>query len=143
MRKYIATILAAISSCMTAVAALPARPWASDTIAPIDTLRLTNITAEFGGNSSTTAGPNFGMMIFNSVALYSNYMGVSAYVVLFAIPFLMMWIVQADMTMAAFIGMLFSLYVFTRLPEQYILFSVGCFVISITALIWSLYRRGY
>ena len=143
MKKYVLAGIAFVASCISFVAALPARPWASDTIAPIDTLRLTNITSQFGGNSSTVAGPNFGMMIFNAVSLYSDYMGVSAYVVLFALPFLMMWIVQADMTMAALIGMLFSLYVFTRLPDQYILFSVGCFVISITALTWSLYRRGF
>ena len=139
----LSVVISAVAFCSTIVSALPARPWAVETITTIPTQRLMNITAQFGGNASTTVGPNFGMLIWNAVAVYSDSMGMVAFVVMFAIPFLMMWIVQSDMTMPALLGMFFSLYLFARLPEQYIMFSVGCFVICITALLWSLYKRGY
>lgn len=122
---------------------LTIRPWATGTITPIPTYRLANITELIGGNTSKVDGPNFGLLIMNSVAMYSDYVGMIVYVIFFAMPFIMMWIVQADMTMPAIIGMLFSLYVFARLPEQYILFAVGCFIICVAALVWSLYKRSY
>lgn len=122
---------------------LTPRPWATGTITPIPTFRLMNITNTFGGNQTTVEGPNFGMLIWNSVSVYSDSVGMIAYVIFFAIPFIMMWIVQSDMTLPAIIGMMFSLYVFARLPEQYILFAVGCFVICVAALLWSLYKRSY
>lgn len=124
--------------------AFPNRTWATTTITPIPTLRWQNISNTWGGNdTSNTAGPNFGMLIYNSIMVYADAMGQIVFVIFFAIPFLMMWIVQADMTMPAVVGMFFSLYVFTKLPEQYILFGVGCFAISVVALLWSLYKRGY
>lgn len=132
-----------IMVCPALAGVLPNRTWASATITTIPTYRLQNITNTWGGNNTTEAGPNFGMLIYNSVAVYSDSLGQIVFVIFFAIPFLMMWIVQADMTMPAIIGMFFSLYVFVKLPEQYILFGVGCFVICIAALIWSLYRRAY
>ena len=129
--------------CPALAGVLPNRTWASATITTIPTYRLQNITDTWGGNTTREAGPNFGMLIFNAVSVYPDAMGQIAYVVLFAIPFLMMWIVQADMTMPAIIGMFFSLYIFVKIPEQYILFVVGSFIICFAALLWSLYRRAY
>jgi len=142
-RLYLALIGIAIMIWPVLATALPARQWATGTITTIPTYRWQNITNTFGGNNVTNDGPNFGMLLYNSVMTYSDAMGQIVYVIFFAIPFLMMWIVQSDMTMPAIIGMFFSLYVFVRLPEQYIIFGVGCFVIATTALVWSLYRRAY
>jgi hypothetical protein len=124
-------------------AALPNRTWAVATITTIPTLRWSNISNTWGGSNVTDNGPNFGLLIQQSIFTYSDAMGQIVFVIFFAIPFIMMWIVQADMVMPAIIGMFFSLYIFAKLPEQYILFSGGCFVICVASLIWSLYRRGY
>ena len=143
-RRILVGIVAALSFIPAVLAGtLPTRPWATATITTIATPRLQNITNYIGGNQSTTVGPNFGAIIFNAVASYSDSMGMIVYVIFFALPFLMMWIVQADMAMPAIVGMFFSLYVFAKMPEQYILFAVGCFVICGAALSWSLYRRAY
>lgn len=122
---------------------LAPRTVATGTITTIPTYRWQNISNTFGGSNVTNEGPNFGMLLYNSVMTYSDAMGQIVYVIFFAIPFLMMWIVHSDMTMPAIIGMFFSLYVFVKLPEQYIIFGVGCFVIATAALLWSLYRRAY
>lgn len=123
--------------------ALPNRTWATAPITTLPTLRWQNISNTWGGNNTTDAGPNFGMLLYNSALTYSDYVGQIVFVIFFAIPFLMMWIVQSDMTLPAIVGMLFSLYIFTKLPEQYILFSVGCFGIAVAALLYSLYKRSY
>ena len=103
----------------------------------------TIITDLWGGYNTTTESPNWGMLIYNAGMVYQDAIGQIAWVVLFSLPFLMMWIVQADMTLPSLVGMLFSLYVFLKLPAQYIMLSVGMFAISIAALVWSLYRRAY
>jgi hypothetical protein len=123
--------------------ALANRTWASVPITTIPIPRWDNISDTWGGSNVTDAGPNFGILLQQSVFVYSDAMGQIVFVIFFAIPFLMMWIVQADMTMPAIVGMFFSLYVFAKLPSQYILFGVGCFVICIAALLWSLYKRTY
>ena len=124
-------------------ATLPAREWANETITPIPTTRLNDILMNIGNTSVRTDGPNWGSLLFNLLAVYTDSAGIIAYVVLFAIPFIMMWIAQSDMTLPAIVGMMFSIYCFAMLPQQYILFSTGCFVICVAGLLWSLYRRAY
>ena len=122
---------------------LTPRDWAVDTITPIPTLRLNNITEQFGGSNVTNNGPNFGGLILSAISVYPDAIGQIAYVILFAIPFVMMWIVNADMTLPAIVGMFFSLYIFAKIGAGYIIFSVAAFAICVTALIWSFYKKAY
>lgn len=124
---------------------LPAREMAnvSDMITTIPTPRVVQIFSNIGNESVRTAAPDWGALLLNLIGVYYDSIGIAAYVIIFAIPFVMMWIGNSDMTLPAIIGMLFSLYCFAFLPSQYILFALGCFVLCIAALAWSLYRRGY
>jgi hypothetical protein len=122
---------------------LPFRPNATTTIANISNPRLVIVNNLWGGYTNVTDSPNFGLLIWNSIMVYQDAIGQIIWVILFAIPFVMMWITQSDMTLAAIVGMLFSLYVFIKMPEQYIIFAVGAFCICIAALLWSLYKRLY
>ena len=122
---------------------LPVRPNWTTTITQVPNPRLPIINNLWGGYNTTVDAPNFGMLIWNSLMVYQDSIGQVAWVIMFSLPFLMMWIVQSDMTLAAIVGMLFSLYVFLKLPQEYIVFSVGAFCICIAALLWSLYKRAY
>ena len=133
--------LTTIGSALAGV--LPFRPTSTTTIAQIPNPRLTIVNNLWGGYTNTTDAPNWGLLVWNSLAVYQDAIGQIAWVILFAIPFIMMWIVQSDMTLAAIVGMLFSLYVFAKLPSQYIVFAVGAFCICLAALLWSLYKRAY
>ena len=142
--KYFVAAVAMLSQIAYVMAGtLPFRPNTTTTLTPVPTSRLQIITDLWGGYNTTTESPNWGMLIYNAGMVYQDAIGQIAWVILFALPFLMMWIVQADMTLPSLVGMLFSLYVFLKLPTQYIMLSVGMFAISIAALIWSLYRRAY
>jgi hypothetical protein len=123
--------------------ALPVRPIATATITPINTARLNNITNAWGGNIPRVTGPDFGQLLIQAMSVYPDAMGQIAWVIIFAIPFVMMWIVQADMTMPAIVGMLFSLYIFLKISPSYGLFALGCFAICTASLLWSLYKRAY
>ena len=143
LKEALAAIVTLLLSASVQARNLTPRNWATGTITPIGTQRLQNITNFIGGNQTTDTAPNFGMIIYNAVAGYADSMGLIAYVILFAVPFIMMVIVGADMTLPAIVGMVFSIYVFARLPAQYIMIAVGFFVISVASLLWSLYRRAY
>jgi hypothetical protein len=140
-------ILAAIGffSTVSSVLAgtLPYRPNTTTTIANISNPRLPVVEGLWGGYTNTTASPNWGLLIYNSILVYQDAIGQIVWVIFFAIPFIMMWIAGADMTMAAIVGMLFSLYVFAKMPEQYIIFAIGAMCVCIAALLWSLYKRAY
>ena len=140
-KRFLYSAILSYFAFMNSVAAAPLRPNATETLVAPSMNRYYSFINTFGGNSTTDAPVNWGMMVYNLVGIYPDAIGQIAYVILFAIPFIMMWIVQADMTLPAIIGMLFSFYVFLKLPEQYILFGVGCFAISITSLLWSLLKR--
>ena len=134
-------VFSMIGSALAGV--LPYRPTTTTTLVNISNPRLVIVNSLWGGYTNTTDAPNWGLLVWNSIAVYSDSMGQIVWVILFAIPFIMMWIVQSDMTLPAIVGMLFSLYVFAKLPSQYIVFAVGAFCICIAALLWSLYKRAY
>jgi hypothetical protein len=148
MHRYARNILATLSALLVIInpafaGVLPNRSWATGTITTIPTQRIDVVLGYLGNETVRTEGPNFGMIIWNLLAVYADSIGMIAYVIMFAIPFIMMWIVNSDMTLPSIVGMIFSIYCFARMPQQYILFSTGCFVICIAALMWSLYRRSY
>jgi hypothetical protein len=119
-------------------------PTSTVTISPIPTNRLNSFLQTLGNASSTpVVDPNFGMMLFNLASVYVDSLGQIAWVIMFAIPFIMMFIAGSDMRLPSIVGIMASLYVFLHLPQQYIVFGVACFMICLSALLYSLYRRAY
>jgi hypothetical protein len=119
-------------------------PISTITIAPVPTTRFAQLIQNIGNASSTPVqDPNFGMMLWNLISVYPDALGQIAWVILFAIPFIMMFIAGSDMRLPAILGILASIYIFLKLPQSYIVFGVGCFMICLAALMYSLYRRAY
>lgn len=146
--KPLQRIILAVIGFLTTVGSvlagtLPYRPNTTTTIANISNPRLPIVENLWGGYNNVTTSPNWGMLVYNSILVYQDAIGQIVWVIFFAIPFIMMWIVQADMTMAAIVGMMFSLYVFAKMPSEYVIFAVGAMCISIAALLWSLYKRAF
>ena len=145
--KIMRLIYIALSTCIIFIgkvkAALPVRPTSTTTIAPMNTTRLNNILNTMGNQNSTTTGPDFGIMIWNGMMVYQDAIGQIVWVIFFSIPFIMMWIVNADTTLPGIVGIMFSLYIFLKLPSQYMLFGIGAIIISIVAVIYGLYHRTW
>lgn len=144
LRERLWFILLGICSFLTGTASAltnTSRPIAYQTFATYNMTRYEAFIGTFGGNTTTEQPVNFGMMIYNLIGVYPDAIGQIAYVIIFAIPFVMMYIVQADLTLPALIGIAWSMYVFLKVPEQYMVFGIGCFAISTSALLWSLYKR--
>lgn len=128
---------------VVSAAAAPYRPTASVTIAKIPVDRIHNVTAQFGGYNNTTALPNMGQIVQNSVGVYPDSIGVAAYVILFSIPIIMAWFVSGDIAVTAILGIFIFSYAFLYIPSAYQVVCIGGIAVSIAALIYSLYKRSY
>lgn len=115
---------------------------AANVIQNISALRWDNLTAQWGGFSNTTTGaPNWGTVIWQVVSVYPDYVGPIAFLLLFGLPFIMMWIAHADMVPAAIVGFFFALYIFAYIGNQYAFAAIGCMMIAATSIIWSIWQK--
>jgi hypothetical protein len=115
---------------------------AADVIANISAIRWDNLTEQWGGMSnSTTEGPNWGTALWNIVLMYPDSVGPIAWVILFSIPFLMMWITHADIVPAALVGLFFGIYVFAYIGDQYYFVGVLLIALAISSILYSLYQK--
>lgn len=115
---------------------------ASQVIANISVLRFQNITDMIGGYSnSTTDAPNWGAMVWATVSVYPDFLGQMAWMILFMIPFLMMWVAFSDLIPVAIIGIFFGLYVFAYVGSQYQWIGILFIGLSIAGVMWGLWQR--
>lgn len=124
------------------------RPNAS-TVTPIPTLDETGVdtlTGMFTSNSSNITDPadilpDLPGLGYLAMKVYTDVWGNTAVVIIFAIPFLMMWIMGGSATLPAVIGIMEGGFILYRLPEQYHLVAIGFLVLSVIAIIYSLLKE--
>jgi hypothetical protein len=115
---------------------------AIDHIDNITSLRYENLTLQWGGTANNTnASPNWGQMIFQVINVYPDFLGQIAWLLLFGMPFIMMWIAHADMTAAAVVGFIIGIYVVGFLGSQYMGLGIAMMCIAVAAEIWSLLQK--
>jgi hypothetical protein len=115
---------------------------AADMISNISATRFTNITEEWGGYANDTVGaPNWGTALFQIVNVYPDFLGQIAWLIIFLIPFAMMWVGHADVVPAATIAIFFGIYIVAYVGNQYFWMGIVMSVIGISTVLWSLYQR--
>ena len=117
---------------------------AADQIGNISAIRWNDLVNIFGGTSNTTTGPpNWGMGLWYLMLQYPDALGPIAYVILFSMPFVMMWITHADVVPAAIVGIFLGLYVAYFVSGVYFMVGMIFVAVALTTVIWSLaLRRG-
>jgi PKD repeat protein len=73
--------------------------------------------------------------------VYTDYMGPIAFLIVFLIPFGMMWLAHGNMKLLSILGLITCAFVFLYLPANYAAAAVICIVISLTTLLWSLFKQ--
>ncbi len=115
---------------------------ASNTIANISPARYDDIMNTWGGMDwNRTDLPNWGSALWNIANLYPDVVGPIAWFILFAIPFLMMWITHTDMLPAAVVGIFMGLYIIGFVGSQYFGAGIAMIAIAITGVIFSVWIR--
>ena len=126
------------------------RPNASEAT-PIPTLDDTLydhllIAMQPGGNvtnvsKTTDVLPDIPDVLYIAMSAYTDVWGNTALVILFAIPFLMAWIMGGNVTLPSVMGIITGGFILYRLPEQYQLVAIGFIVMSVIAIIYSLLKE--
>jgi hypothetical protein len=115
---------------------------ATHVIQNISTVRFENFTDQWGGYANDTINaPNWGAIVWSTVSVYPDFMGQLAWLVLFMIPFMMMWVAFSDVVPVAIVGIFFGLYVFAYIGTQYQMFAVIMIALSVCAVIWGLWQK--
>jgi hypothetical protein len=115
---------------------------ATNVIQNITPTRWQNIINSWGGyGNQTTIPPDMGTLILNLAMQYPDIVGPTAYVVIFAMPFIMMWITHADVVPTAIVGIFFGLYVSFYIGDNFYAVGLLFIAIALTTIVWSLWQR--
>lgn len=117
----------------------------SETIASVNTTGYNLILTSIGGNTSpanaTDAKINWTQFISATILPFTAQMGYLAYVIIFAIPFILMWLMHSDMVPAAIAGIIVGGFGLAFLPAEYSLLA-GVFVaLAFVAVVYSLLKE--
>lgn len=111
--------------------------------APYDAL----ITAmQPGGNSTNVTAtadiiPDIPGILHLALEVFQDTWGDTALVIIFAIPFIMAWIMGGNVTLPSVMGIITGGFILWRLPEQYQLLAIGFIAASAIAIIYSLLKE--
>lgn len=122
-----------------------ARTMAANTITPISTQAYNDIWNSFGGNESpdneTDALINWTEFLGADLSVYTLLIGYLAFVIIFAIPFVLMWLMQSDMVPAGIAGIIIGGFMLLWLPAEYSLLAGVFVVLAIVAVVYSLLKE--
>jgi hypothetical protein len=93
------------------------------------------------GNVESTDTPNWSGAPPEIVGVYTDYMGPIAFLLIFLIPFGMIWMSHGNMKLLAVVGCITGLFVFQYLPANYTAAAVICIVVSVAAGIWGVFKQ--
>ena len=91
------------------------------------------------GNRSTNATmPSYLTMMTATLSPYTYVFGNVALVIIFLIPFLMMWLMQRNLTIPGVIGLVLGGSIYLRLPPEYQIVATAFIALSVVAIAYSL-----
>jgi len=139
-------LIFALLLCMVVIPTATAdeRPRATATFTPLPTTIADRITDALGGKEQPEAGDeglDWTGLLQEAYDAYETPLGPLAAIIIFAIPFLMMWIAQRDMTIPGIVGAVIGLFIIIRLPANFHVLAVTFIAISVVAVIYSLMKE--
>lgn len=128
---------------------LPARPAASATINPVDTTGYVALVGAIGGNytpqneTDAVAMMNWTGIIEAGMMPFTTPMGVIAWFILLAIPFIMIWIVHGKAWVPLILGVILgsTLVGFGWIPAEYTGPILAFIALSIGGIVYVLYTK--
>lgn len=123
------------------VIAAAARVMANTTISTLATPHFANVSAYFiNGTNETAHPPDYGMWFTNALQIYPDLVGPIAYLLIFLIPYAMIWISNGDLRLITVLGIITGLFVFLYIGGTWAAFGVLAMLIAVIGTAWRLYR---
>jgi hypothetical protein len=131
--------------CSLASAGNYSRVMATGAITTIPTDAYNTILESFGGNTTPAtveeARVNLTSLLSGLLDVYTDPMGPIALVLIFAIPFVLMWLMQSDMIPAGIAGLITGAFMLAFLPAEYSLLASIFLVLAILSIVYSLLKE--
>lgn len=117
------------------------RVMANDTIATIATPHFANVSVYFiNGTNETSAPPDYGMWFTNAIMTYPDFLGPIAYLLIFFIPFGMIFMAHGDVRLIGVLGIITGAFAALYLPGVWVAAGVLVILAAIVGIIWRLAR---
>lgn len=114
---------------------------ATETIATIATPHFANVSSYFiNGTNESYGPPSFKDWGVEGVNVYVDIMGPIAYLLIFFIPFGMIWMAHGDTRLLSILGLITGAFVLAYLPSTWAAAAGIVIVAAIVSLIWRLMR---
>lgn len=117
------------------------RLMANTTISTLATPHFTNVSAYFiNGTNETAMPPDYAMWFTNAIWLYADFIGPLAYLIIFFIPFGMIFLSHGDIRLITILGLFTAPFIILYLGGVWIAAAFVVILLSVVGLIWRLSR---
>lgn len=117
------------------------RVMADETIATIATPHYANVSAYFiNGTNETITPPDYGMWFTNAIWIYADLLGPIAYLLIFFIPFGMIFISHGDIKLISALGLLTGPFIILYLAGPWVAAAFLVMFAAFIGLVWRLMR---
>lgn len=118
-----------------------ARVMANTTIQTIATQHFQNVSAYFiNGTNETSAPPDYGMWVQNAIWIYPDMVGPIAYLLIFFIPFGMIFMSHGDIRLIGVLGLITGPFVILYLAGPYVAIAVLVMLAAFVGIVWRMMR---
>jgi hypothetical protein len=115
---------------------------ASNAIQNVSPSRWNDLINTWGGYSpNQTGNPDIGTAMWSIFMQYPDICGPVAYVILFSVPFVMLWVVHADLVPVSIVGIFFGFYVSFFVGGAFFMVGLLFIALALTTVIWSLAQK--
>ena len=116
------------------------RPMQTETIDRLDETPMEQWMQTFTPNQNTQT-PDLMGVFSNLLNPYTNQFGNWVFLLLFAVPYLIIWIRQKNILIPSILGVLFGSWILVQFPSSAVLPAIGILVLSISGGIYGIYVK--
>lgn len=85
--------------------------------------------------------PNIEGMLMQAVKPYTDQIGAFFYVILFGVPYLILWLKQKNLIVPSIIGILFGAWMLVKVPAAYTMPAVALLALIVAGGLYGLYAK--
>ena len=121
------------------ISARELRPVVSATVEPVNDSGFYNFIQQMAPDGGGM--PNIEGMLMQAVKPYTDQIGAFFYVILFGVPYLILWLKQKNLIVPSIIGILFGAWMLVKVPAAYTMPAVALLALIVAGGLYGLYAK--
>ena len=119
------------------------RPGATSTMMPVDAGGIYDLIDHTGPTSIENPMPDLGAMVKDLTAPVKSIIGEWFYLLIFAVPYLILFIRQRNILIPSILGVLFAAWLLVFLPGEAMRAAIGIIILAVSGGVYGLYVRRH